>query len=65
ENILLIKEFKSTGLAKNYAENLQKKVIDIMKNMGDVHFIITSANYVKLLEFKEEEKYLQFYKERY
>jgi tetratricopeptide (TPR) repeat protein len=65
EKIILIQEFKSKGLAKNYAENMQKNVISEVKNIGDMNFVISSANYVKLLEFKEVEKYLKFYKERY
>ncbi|MFT6715874.1 MAG: tetratricopeptide (TPR) repeat protein [Saprospiraceae bacterium] len=65
EKIMLIQEFKSKGLAKNYAENIQTKVLKLVKNIGEMQFVISSANYVKLLEFKEEEKYLQFYQERY
>jgi hypothetical protein len=65
EKIVLIQEFKSKGLAKNYAENIQTKVLKQVKNIGEMQFIISSANYVKLLEYKEEEKYLKFYQERY
>jgi len=65
EKIVLIQEFKSKGLAKNYAESIQANVLKLVKNIGEMQFVISSANYTKLLEFKEVEKYLKFYKERY
>jgi len=65
EKIMLIQEFTSKGLVKNYASKVKTSILSQIKNIGEMNFAISEVNYVKLLEFKEEVKYLKFYQERY
>jgi tetratricopeptide (TPR) repeat protein len=65
EKIILVREFTSKDLVKNYANNIKASTLSQVKNIGEMNFAISAGNYVKLLEFKEETKYLKFYQERY
>ncbi len=65
DQFLLVQEFKSKGLAIKYADDVQVKVLDQIKNTGNRHFVISDVNYSKLLSAKDTKRYLKFYKNRY
>lgn len=63
--VIKIEGLQNAEQASKYKSNLAEAVLKGINQLGEIYFPISEGNYQKLVQFKEVEKYLKFYKENY